>query len=126
MSMKERILTLDECRSHTFDLLQLAPFWDGLDYAALTKQGIGHVVLVEVAGALEGTDAQAFLAAIERLVQRGERIVVVDLAHLKRVDSTGLSELVRSVVCIKKASGSMPLVNAPTHFRHLVEKCRFL
>src|SRR5262252_3895157 len=125
MPMKERILTLDECRDQPFAPLRWAPFWDGLDYESLTKQGIGHVVVLDVDGALEGSDAQALFTWIQRLVQRGERTVVVNLADLGRVDSTGLGELIRSVVCIKKASGSMPLVNAPTHFRQLVEKCLF-
>jgi len=126
MRVTERTLTLDECRGELFEPYQEPCFWDVLDCEFLMAKEIGHVVVLDLAGGLEGSEAQEFLGRIQRLIERGERTIVVNLGALTKVDSVLLGELVVSYGTLKRIGGAMPLVNAPKHFRQLVASMKFL
>jgi anti-anti-sigma factor len=81
---------------------------------------------LDVVGALEGNEAQEFDGLIAGLVERGERIVVVNLEALTPIDSADLGTLVRSYVALKRSGRSMPIVNTPKRFRQFVASMKFL
>jgi anti-sigma B factor antagonist len=122
----ERKMTLHECQSERFELCQVAFFGHALDYELSVANEFGHVIVIDLAGALAGSESRELSDLIQRLVERGERIIVVNLGAVTDVDSMGLCELVRSFVAVTRNGGMMPLVNAPEHFRRLVESCKFL
>jgi anti-anti-sigma factor len=126
MQITERTLTLEECRGELFEPHQEPCFWDVLDYESLVTQHIGRVIVLDLAGALEAQGGLNFLGHVNRLIERGERTVVINLAALTSVDSGGLGELVRSCVALHKLGGAMPLVNAPNHFHRFVAAIGFL
>jgi anti-anti-sigma factor len=122
----ERTVRLDECGGEGFEPYVEPCFYDLLDNELLAAKEISHVVVLDVVGALEGYQAQEFDGLIARLVERGERIIVVNLEGLTRLDSAGLGVLVRSYGTLKRSGRSMPIVNAPTRFRQFVASMKFL
>jgi anti-anti-sigma factor len=126
VGVSERTLTVDECRSELFESFQMPCFWDILDFELLGTQKRGHVVVLDFVGTLLRSEEQELQARIKRLVERGERTIVLNLQALTKVDSAGLGELVEAMTTVIRAGGTMPLVNAPKHFRHLVASMKFL
>src|SRR5262245_14714284 len=110
MRVTERTLSVHECGGEIFKPYRAACFWDVVDDELLATTEISHVVVLELVGALECQEADEFHAIVKRLVERGERIIVVNVEALTRIDSTGLGALVRSCVTLKRARGSMPIV----------------
>ena len=101
-------------------------FYDLLEDELLAAKEISHVVVLDVVGALERYQAQEFNRLIARLVERGERIIVVNLQALTRIDSAGLGALACSYTILKTSGRSMPIVNAPKRFRQFVASMKFL
>src|SRR5262249_51604540 len=126
MRVVECTLTLDECGGESFEPYRQTGFLDGLKNELLAAKEISHVVVLDVVGALEGYQAQEFDGLIARLVERGERIIVVNLEALTRIDSAGLGALIRSYGTLKRSGRSMPIVNAPKRFRQFVASMKFL
>lgn len=126
MRVTERTLSVHECGGEIFKPYQAPCFWDVVDDEIPGTTETSHVVVLDLVGALECQEAEEFHAVVEHLVERGERIIVVNLETLTRIDSAGLGALVRSYVTLKRCRGSMPIVNAPKHFREFVASMRFL
>jgi len=116
MDVGERKLTPEEYRNSGFELYQEACFWDALDHDFLTSKGIDHIVVLDVVGALTGSEAQEFYVRIQRLTEHGEQIIVVNLQALTYVDSMGLSALIHSIATLKKSGGTIES-RGPNHCR---------
>jgi len=58
-----------------------------------------------------GSTNQDLATALRRLVAEGERSVVLDLAKVTYVDSTGLGELVAGYSTLKRNGGRLALIN---------------
>jgi len=58
-----------------------------------------------------GAADEAFSAAIERQLDAGRPVVVLDMEHVSLVDSTGLGSLVRSHHRCLQAGGGLRLAN---------------
>lgn len=126
LSIAERALTLDAYRTERFEPFCEPCFLDVLDEAYVATHAIGHVLVLDVAGKLEGSEAMALCGRIRELVEQGERTIVVNLKALTSIDSRGLGELVRSYTTVKRARGAMPLVNPPRYFREFVRAVKFI
>jgi anti-sigma B factor antagonist len=57
-----------------------------------------------------GPAVDMFRAKIDDIVARGESRVVVDLAAVRMVDSSGIGALVRSLSLVKQRGGSLKLL----------------
>ncbi len=68
------------------------------------------VSLVDVSGRLTSFEGEAFLQAILGLLKRGHNNIVLNLRNLDYLDSSGISELVRSYVAVVKKGGAMKVV----------------
>lgn len=72
----------------------------------------GTVVLLDVQGKLSlGEGVDQFRAAITQALAEGAREVIVNLAQVPRLDSSGIGGLIRSHSLIKQQGGRMALVN---------------
>lgn len=72
----------------------------------------GTVVLVDVEGKLSlGEGVDQFRAVINQALTDGAREVIVNLAHVPRLDSSGIGGLIRSHALIKQQGGRMVVVN---------------
>jgi anti-sigma B factor antagonist len=71
-----------------------------------------HAVVLALAGTIEGgPDAEVFLSTIRRLVSEGRRNVLLDLAAVRWINSTGLGILIGGLAALRQAGGTMKIVH---------------
>ena len=71
----------------------------------------GGVFVLDVHGRLTiGEPAEQLHAALQDVIQRGARKVVVTLNHVPQIDSSGISTLVRISIRLARESGALHLV----------------
>jgi anti-sigma B factor antagonist len=71
----------------------------------------GEVAIVDVRGRLAiGESAEQLHEALNTIVRRGIRKVVVILNHVTQIDSSGISTLVRVAIGLAREKGSLHLV----------------
>lgn len=68
------------------------------------------VSILEVAGRLTSFEVGALREAISRLLKEGRKKLVLNLAGLDYLDSSGIGELARSYVSVVKKGGEMKVV----------------
>jgi anti-sigma B factor antagonist len=72
----------------------------------------GPVTVLRLQGKLMGgPEAEEFKAAVRQLVNEGRKQVLVDLASVSWVNSTGLGILISNYHTLKNAGGTLKLVN---------------
>ena len=72
-----------------------------------TKQG--QAVIIKPKGRMDAATAPAFEQACDKLLQTGEKAVVVDLSALEYISSAGLRTILSVGKKIKGASGKLAL-----------------
>jgi anti-sigma B factor antagonist len=78
----------------------------------LTTRDSGDVVIVDARGKLTlGAGTSALREKMRELAQLGARRVVLNLADVSYVDSSGVGELVAAKGTVGKAGGEMKLLN---------------
>jgi anti-anti-sigma factor len=78
----------------------------------------GDISIVDVRGRLAiGESAEQLHEALNTIVRRGVRKVVVILNHVTQIDSSGISTLVRVAIGLAREKGSLHLVCGPGRVR---------
>ncbi len=79
----------------------------------IRKRRIGdNIIILNLEGKLRlGEDNVEFKSTIRRLIERGEKYILLNLGDVSYMDSTGLGELVASYVSVTKAGGQIKLLN---------------
>ena len=78
----------------------------------LTLSRVGVATVVAVKGRVTaGPNAESLVAKIQELVQSGETHLVLDLAKVSYLDSTGISALIRAAAAPKMVGGATKLLN---------------
>lgn len=81
----------------------------GLNIEAREKEG---VVILDISGGLVvGDPASALRDKLRQLLTEGRRNVILNLAGVEYIDSTGLGALVVCFTSVRKASGRLALLN---------------
>jgi anti-sigma B factor antagonist len=76
-------------------------------------QQIGDVTVVEISGRLHLGNSLTYAEnAINRLIEEGTRKLVIDLAHLDYMDSSGLGMLIYSGGRMQESGGRMRVAGA--------------
>jgi anti-sigma B factor antagonist len=77
-----------------------------------TVTKVGAVAVVTIKGRIvAGPNAEALVAKVQELVQGGETRVILDLAQVTYLDSTGISALIRAAAVPGMVGGSTKLLN---------------
>lgn len=77
-----------------------------------TLSRFGVVTVIEVKGrVVAGPNAESLVAKVQELVQNGETRLVLDLAKVIYLDSTGISALIRAAATPKMVGGATKLLN---------------
>ena len=72
----------------------------------------GQVQVIRLRGDLKiGEPVDSFRQAMEELFQAGDHSLVVNIAEVPMIDSSGIGLLVRSLTTTKQRGGSLKLVN---------------
>jgi len=86
-----------------------------------------NVTILDVEGRLLiGASNEAFGAELRKLAASAPCNVLVNLAKLTQVDSSGISTLVRSFVTLERDGGSLKILNPTGHVRGVLELTRLV
>lgn len=87
----------------------------------------GQISLVDVSGRLTSFETGALREAIQGLLEKGRKSILLNLSGLKYLDSSGIGELARIYVTVVKHSGEMkvvgltPMVEEVLRITHLAQ-----
>jgi anti-sigma B factor antagonist len=87
----------------------------------ITERIVGDVAMVEVIGDIVANSGDAWLRdKIRSLREQGYTRVLVDLGHVRYMDSSGLGDLVHAYATTKKAGGTLKLLRVTKRLRDLL------
>ena len=66
-----------------------------------------------------GSDYELFMGTIKELIEEGHADIVLDLARVRYINSTGLGILVSGLTSLKKNMGQMKICNLSTRIDRL-------
>lgn len=91
----------------------------------IEERTVGPVVVLDMAGRLVAGESQGRLKdKINSLVLQGRLQIVLNLAEVSYIDSTGLGELVASYSTVTRRNGQIKLLNLTTKVQDLMAICR--
>lgn len=76
------------------------------------KEAPSGVVVIELAGKMMLSEANAVEDLITRLLQEGRRKFVVDLSGVTHIDSTGIGKFIASLGKVGQAGGALVMAGA--------------
>src|ERR1017187_7195890 len=87
----------------------------------LTTHEKGDVIIVDVSGRLTlGESTSALRNRMRELVEGGSRRIVLNMADVTYIDSSGIGELVAAYTTIATAGGELKLLNLATRVHELL------
>jgi anti-sigma B factor antagonist len=95
---------------------------DGEEKMQITTRYVGEVAVLDCAGRIVfGKEGSGVLhAAIHNLVAKGQKLIVLNLAEVPRIDSSGVGEFVGALTAVRDAGGQLKLVNLQEKIRDLL------
>lgn len=91
----------------------------------IEERTVGPVVVLDMAGRLVAGESQGQLKdKINSLTMQGRHQVLLNLAEVSYIDSTGLGELVASYSTVTRNKGQIKLLNLTTKVQDLLTICR--
>lgn len=85
-----------------------------------TSERYGSVVIEFKGNVMGGSDAVSLNEKLHELIDAGKTNVVVDLAKVKFMNSSGLGMLIGGLTTIRKAGGDLRLANATDKIQSLL------
>ena len=87
----------------------------------LTTHKKGDVIIVDVSGRLTlGESTSALRTMMRELVEGGSRRIVLNMAEVTYIDSSGIGELVAAYTTIATAGGELKLLNLAKRVHELL------
>ena len=97
-----------------------------MDLQVTTRQS-GDVTILDLEGrATMGKENDVLAVELRRLTEGGARKLLVNVAQLSQIDSSGISTLVRTFVAMAKSGGSLKLVGPVGRVRQALTVARLL
>jgi anti-sigma B factor antagonist len=91
----------------------------------IEERTVGPVVVLDMAGRLVAGESQGHLKdKINSLTMQGRLQVLLNLAEVSYIDSTGLGELIASYSTVTRNKGQIKLLNLTTKVQDLLAICR--
>jgi anti-sigma B factor antagonist len=79
---------------------------------SIDTREVGHVTVVDVTGRIVlGDETDALRATIQNLIREGKKKIVLNLAGVDYIDSSGVGELVSGFTSVRNAGGELKLLN---------------
>ena len=86
----------------------------GLEVAMKPVDGDPTAIIAELTGVLDGTTVAQFQDAVDDSFKRGVRKLVIDIAKVRYVNSTGLGAIVKYNDRLKAGGGGLALCKVPS------------
>jgi anti-sigma B factor antagonist len=94
----------------------------------MTERSVGDVTIIDLSGTVTTTDGSDKILTdkLRSLVQQNRKKLLLNLADVTYVDSTGLGAIVHSYATVKNQGGSLKLLNVTGRFRDLLSVTKLL
>lgn len=87
----------------------------------ISQRDVGDVIVLELKGKLMGgSEANLLRDTMKDLIIADKRKVLIDLAHVSWIDSTGLGTLISAYTSLKKAEGELKLLRLTKKIHNLL------
>jgi anti-sigma B factor antagonist len=78
----------------------------------ITTREVSHVTILDLSGRITLGDETGLLRdTIRELIAAGKKKIVLNLAHIDYIDSSGVGELVSSFTAVRNAGGDLKLLS---------------
>jgi anti-sigma B factor antagonist len=78
----------------------------------ITTREVSHVTIVDITGRITlGEETGKLRDAVRQLIAAGNKKIVLNLAKVDYIDSSGVGELVGSFTTVRNAGGELKLLN---------------
>src|ERR1700685_3270054 len=78
----------------------------------ITTREVSHVTIVDITGRITlGDETGQLRDTVRQLVAEGKKKIVLNLAGVDYIDSSGVGELVSSFTTVRNAGGELKLLN---------------
>ena len=93
----------------------------------ISERHVGDVTILDMDGKITiGEGSVALRTAIRRLLEEGKKKILLNLAKVGYIDSSGIGELVSSYTAINKESGELKLLNLTQKLQDLLTITKLL
>lgn len=93
----------------------------------ISKRKAQSVTILDLRGrVLIGATNDSLTAEIRKLAENAPCNLLINLADVSQVDSSGISTLVRSFVTLERDGGSLKILNPNGHVREILELTRLV
>jgi len=93
----------------------------------ISERQAGDVTILDMAGKITiGEGSVALRTAIRRLLEEGKKKILLNLAQVNYIDSSGIGELVSSYTAIGKETGQLKLLNLTQKLQDLLTITKLL
>ena len=93
----------------------------------INERQAGDVTVLDLSGKITiGEGSVALRTAIRRLLEEGKKRILLNLAGVSYIDSSGIGELVSSFTAINKEGGQLKLLNLTQKLRDLLTITKLL
>lgn len=88
----------------------------------LTARQVGDVTVIDASGRITlGEGSSAFREKVKELAASGSKKVLINLADISYIDSSGIGELVSGYTTIANAGGRLKLLNLTKRVQDLLQ-----
>lgn len=88
----------------------------------LTSRQVGDVTVLDAAGRITlGEGASAFRDRIRELVAKGDKKILLNLAEVSYIDSSGIGEMVSGFTTVTNNGGQLKLVGLTKRVKDLLQ-----
>jgi anti-sigma B factor antagonist len=78
----------------------------------ITTREVSKVTILDLSGRITlGDETERLRNAVRELIAAGKKKIVLNLAHIDYIDSSGVGELVSSFTAVRNAGGDLKLLN---------------
>lgn len=93
----------------------------------INERQAGDVTVLDLSGKITiGEGSVALRSGIRRLLEEGKKRILLNLAQVSYVDSSGIGELVSSYTAINKEGGQLKLLNLTQKIQDLLTITKLL
>jgi anti-sigma B factor antagonist len=78
----------------------------------ITTREVSHVTIVDIKGRITlGDETERLRETVRNLISEGKKKIILNLADVDFIDSSGVGELVSSFTAVRNAGGDLKLLN---------------
>ena len=93
----------------------------------ITERKSGFITILDLQGKIRlGDGCRELHEALRVLVQKGEKKVLLNMANVSHIDSSGLGELVSGYTTLEKNEGELKLLNLSDRVHELMTMTKLL